>query len=199
MKRYALLLLAASLGFIFTVNALAEQNIQLKSSAYPPKISAKVADLKGKKVSLVGFDNKAQDTSRYAYYNKAQDITYNTPDELLADYLWYGMRKYLWAAGMKVFQAPAPVASWTATPASQIPPDTPNFGLHFASWTDIVFLCEVTMARPGEPPVQKAFAMAFDPPRDMNPESLATRAYENLDKIFETIFTDPVIKGVLTK
>jgi hypothetical protein len=98
-----------------------------------------------------------------------------------------------------VFQAPAPVPSWTATPASQIPPDTPAFGLNFTSWTDTVFLGEVTMTKPGEPPVQKNFAIAFDPPGAMNPESLETRAYENLDKIFETIFTDPVIRGVLSK
>jgi len=199
MKRYALLLLAASLVFTFTVKALAEQVIQLKSSAYTPKVSAKVADLKDKKISLLGFDNNAKETSRYAYFNKAQDITYNTPDELLPDYLWYGMRKYLWAAGMKVFQAPSSVASWSATLPSQIPPDTPAFGLSLTSWTDTGFLCEVTMTKPGEPSMQKAFAVAFDPPSAMNPESLETRAYESLDKIFETIFTDPVIKGVLPK
>jgi hypothetical protein len=199
MKRYVFLLLAASLVFTFTVKAVAEQNIQLKSSAYTPKISDKVADLKGKKVSLVGFDNNAQDTSRSAYYNKARDVIYKTPDEPLADYLWYGMRKYLWAVGMKVFQAHSPVVSWTATPPSQIPPDTPAFGLNFTSWTDTVFLGEVTMTKPGEPPVQKTFAIVFDPPRAMDPESLETRAYESLDKIFETIFTDPVIKGVLSK
>ena len=47
--------------------------------------------------------------------------------------------------------------------------------------------------------MQKGFAIAFDPPRAIDPKSLETRACESLDKIFETIFTDQVIKGVLTK
>lgn len=194
MKRYAFLLLAASLVFTFTVKAVAEQNIQLKSSAYTPKISDKVADLKGKKVSLVGFDNNAQDTSRSAYYNKARDVIYKTPDEPLADYLWYGMRKYLWAVGMKVFQTPSPTTS-----PSQVAPDAPTFDLTFTSWKDTGFVCDVTMTRPGEQPVQKTFTIAFDPPSATDPKSLETRAYGTLDKIFETIFADPVIKGVLTK
>jgi len=198
MKHYALLL-GVSLVFALAVTAVADQNIQLRSSAYTPKVSAKVADLKDKRISLSGFDNNAKDTKRYSYFNQAQDITYNTPDELLPDYLWYGMRKYLWAAGMKVFQAPSSLAPWGATPPSQIPPDTLAFGLSFTSWTDTGFLCDVTMTKPGEPPVQKAFAVAFDPPSTTGPKSLETRAYESLDKIFETIFADPVIKGVVTK
>jgi hypothetical protein len=198
MKRYALLLLGVSLVFTFTVTAVAEENIQLKSGAYMPKVSAKVANLKDKTISLAGFDNNARDTTRYAYFDRTRDITYNTPDELLPDYLWYGMRKYLWAAGMKVFQAP-PLAPWSTTALSQIPPDAPAFSLNITSWTDAGFFCEVTITKPGEPPVQKGFAIAFDPPRDGDPKALETRAYESLDKIFETIFTDPVIKGVLTK
>ena len=198
MKHYALLL-GVSLVFALAVTAVADQNIQLRSSAYTPKVSAKVADLKDKRISLSGFDNNAKDTKRYSYFNQAQNITYNTPDELLPDYLWYGMRKYLWAAGMKVFQAPSPLAPWGATPPSQIPPDAPTFGLSFTSWTDTGLLCDVTLTKPGEPPVQKAFAVSFDPPSATDPKSLETRAYESLDKIFETIFADPVIKGVVTK
>jgi len=201
MKRYALLLLGVSLFFALAVTAVADQRIQLKASLYTPKISAKVADLKDKKISLSGFNNNAKDTKRYAYFNKAQDITYNTPDELLPDYLWNGMRKYLWAVGMKVFQTPAPLTPWTwsAVNPSQVAPDAPAFDLSFTSWTDTGFVCDVTVTKPGEPPVQKAFAIAFDPPSATDPKSLETRAYESLDKIFETIFADPVIKDVLTK
>lgn len=199
MKRYALLLLGMSLVFALAVTAAASQKIQLRASSYTPKVSAKVADLKDKKIVLWAFNNKAKDTKRYEYYNNAQDITYETPEELLPDYLWFGMRKYLWAAGMKVFQAPSSMPPWGGTIPSQIPPDAPTFGINFTSWTDTGFICDVTMTKPGEPPVQKAFIIAFDPPSFTDPKSLETRAYESLDKIFETIFADPVIKDVWTK
>lgn len=198
MKHYVHLS-SVSLVFALAVTAVADQNIQLRSSAYTPKVSAKVAGLRGKNISLSDFNNNAKDTKRYSYFNQAQDIIYNTPDELLPDYLWYGMRKYLWAAGMKVFQAPSPLAPWGATIPSQIPPDAPTVGLSFTSWTDTGFVCNVSMTKAGEPPVQKAFIIAFDPPSLTDPKSLETRAYESLDKIFETIFTDPVSKGMLTK
>ena len=201
MKRCALLLLGMSLVFALAVTALAGQRIQLKSSSYTPKVSAKVAELKGKTIVLLAFNNKAKDTKRYEYYNDAQDITYETPprEELLPDYLWFGMRKYLWAAGIKVFQMPSSLAPWGGTIPSQIPPDAPTFGINFTSWTDTGFVCDVTMTKPGEPPVQKAFIIAFDPPSATDPKSLETRAYESLDKIFETILADPVIKGVWMK
>jgi hypothetical protein len=194
MKRCALLLLGMSLVFALAVTAVAGQKIQLTSSSYTPKISAEVADLKDKKISLSGFGNKANDTKRKEYFNIPQDITYDTPEEVLPDYLWYGMRKYLWAVGMKVFQTPSPTTS-----PSQVAPDAPTFDLTFTSWKDTGFVCDVTMTRPGEQPVQKTFTIAFDPPSATDPKSLETRAYGTLDKIFETIFADPVIKGVLTK
>jgi len=199
MKRYAFLPLGMTLVFALAVSAAASPKIQLKSSSYTPKVSAKVADLKGKTIVLLAFNNKAKDTKRYEYYNNAQDITYETPEELLPDYLWYGMRKYFWAAGMKVFQAPSSMPPWGGTIPSQIPPDAPTFGINFTSWTDTGFICDVTMTKPGEPPVQKAFIIAFDPPSFTDPKSLETRAYESLDKIFETILADPVIKDVWTK
>jgi len=199
MKRYAFLSLGMTLVFALAVSAAASPKIQLKASSYTPKVSAKVEDLKGKAIVLWAFNNKAKDTKRYEYYNNAQDITYETPEELLPDYLWYGLRKYLWAAGMKVFQTPSPTGSWGGAIPSQIPPDAPAFGLNFTSWTDTGFVCDVTMTKPGEPPVQKAFIIAFDPPSLTDPKSLETRAYESLDKIFETIFADPVSKGMLTK
>ena len=199
MKRCALLLLGMSLVFALAVTAVAGQKIQLKSSSYTPKVSAKVSDLKGKTIVLWAFNNKAKDTKRYEYYNDAQDITYETPEELLPDYLWYGMRKYLWAAGVKVFQWPSPLGMWGGAVPSQIPPDAPAFGINFTSWMDTGFVCDVTMTKPGEQAVQKAFIIAFDPPSLTDPKSLETRAYESLDKIFETIFADPVTKGVLTK
>jgi hypothetical protein len=203
MKRYAFLLLGMSLVFALAVTAGAAQKaqprIQLTSSSYNPKVSGKVADLKGRTIILWAFNNNAKDTRRYEYYNSAQDITYETPEELLPDYLWYGMRKYLWAAGMKVFQAPSPAGTWSATIPSQIPPDAPTFGINFTSWTDMGFVCEATITKPGRPPVQKAFIIAFDAPSLTDPKSLETRAYESLDKIIETIFADPVIKDVLTK
>jgi len=189
MKRYARLLLGVSLVFALTVNAVADQNIQLKSSAYTPKVSAKVADLKDKGISLLAFKNTAGDTRRHAYFNKAQGITYNSADEILEDYLWYSMRKYLWAAGMRVIQA-----MWSGTP------DAPGFELNINSWTDTGFFCEVIITKPtGEPPVQKGFSIAFDPPGANDSSLLETRAYESLDKIFETIFTDPAIKSFLIK
>jgi len=199
MKRCALLLLVISLVFALAVTALASQRIQLKSSSYTPKVSAKVADLKGKTIVLLAFYNKAKDTRNYEYYNNAQDITYETPEALLPDYLWYGMRKYFWAAGIKVFQMPSSLAPWGGIIPSQIPPDAPTFGINFTSWMDTGFVCEVTITKPGEQPVQKAFVIAFDPPGFTDPKSLETRAYESLDKIFETILADPVIKGVWTK
>jgi len=195
MKRYAFLLFGVGLIFAFAVTAVAGQNIQLRASAYTPKVSAQVADLKDKKISLSGFNNHASNTKRYAYFNKAQDITYHTPDELLPDYLWNGLRKYLWAAGMKVFQTPTPLTPWTWGAVSS----APAFDLSFTSWTDTQFVCDVTVMKPGEPLMQKAFAIVFDPPGFTDPKSLETRAYESLDKIFQTIFADPFIKDVLTK
>jgi hypothetical protein len=199
MKRLAILLLGMSLVLGLAVTVGAVQKIQLKASSYTPKVSGKVADLKGKTIVLWAFNNKAKDTKRYEYYNSVQDITYETLDELLPDYLWYGLRKYLWAAGMKVFQGPSPGGTWGTTIPSQIPPDAPTFSINFTSWTDTRFVCDATITKPGGPPMQKAFIIAFAAPSLTDPKSLETRAYESLDKIFETIFTDPAIKDVLRK
>jgi hypothetical protein len=60
-------------------------------------------------------------------------------------------------------------------------------------------VCDVTVTNPANHRRRRRLAMAINPPSATDSKSLEPRAYEDLDKIFDTFFADRIMKGVLTK
>ena len=176
----------AALLFLVAVSCVPYRSyVWVKQDVYNPKASAKLADYKDRAIFLANFENRAENTTLFYYFDPDHEMYYEGAPTLHS-YLWYCFEKALQRAGVLVYRDTAP-------------PTVPEFQLSFNSWSDEVFKCYVRLLKNGMIQFQKEFRITFQPPAHPDPEAMEVRAYEDMDKIIETIFLDPALKEAFDK
>jgi hypothetical protein len=164
---------------------------------YRPDLGAGFSQLKGKKVRLMDFTNRADDTSQSTYASVDKNTTYGNPRSGFAgiggrpveSYFWYCYQKALESIGMSV-----------ATSGDSADPAVPSLTVTLKSITDQQFVLQVDVARPGTPAVTKTITIA-EPPAAPTATAgdLSARAYKMMTMSVMAVLNDPEVSAAFSK
>jgi hypothetical protein len=213
MKRTAGLLVAVAVGAAIAVLALgchrgdagaadpssasSASFVPIAYEDYRPDLGQGFAPLKGKKVRLMDFTNRADDTTQSTYASADKSITYGNPNSGFAgiggrsveSYFWYCYQKALENVGMAV-----------GTSSDPTDPAVPSMAITLKSITDQQFVLMVDVTRPGSPAVTKTITISEPAAAPGTPAAdLSARAYKMMTMSVMAVLQDPEIAAALAK
>lgn len=167
------LLLAAS-GCATTVG--------LTSDRYSPQLdAASLPGYSGKAIVIRGFENVDDNTT--IFLSPGQGRQYGGP--VLTSYFWYCFKAAFTKLGVNVYEE------------GQGPAGAPAMEMKLAQINEAGFAVDVTVTgAPGQPPLQKRYAITGPPITDQQTPALEKRAYQMMTALFWAIVSDPQFQSV---
>jgi hypothetical protein len=162
--------------------------VKVPLSHFDPVFTGDYSAYKGKRVFLMNFSNRAQNTGIHEYYSGNRKFVYSSGDHL-GNYFWYAFRDAFTKLGMVVSDMDAPDLT------------APGMWLALLSITDVKYDVNLTVQKKDKTVFINRYTI-YDPPfaeKDRNPAVLEQRAYRMMNRLIETILKDPGFQKVLTE
>jgi len=166
-----------------------KENISLRN--YSPAFTADMGEYKGKRITLLNFDNQARNTTNWDYLSEDKTISYSYDSySVIHNYFWHSFDKALKSIGM------------TVSNQSEPDPHGPAMWMSLKSLNDARFEVEVKIQKYiHSVSFTKMYIVTGEDikPEDRIPKNLEAHAYRLTNKLYETILTDPEFKAAFFK
>ena len=164
---------------------------------YRPDLGTAFGNLKGKKIRLMDFLNRADDTSASSYASADKNTTYGNPNSGFAGIGGRPLESYFWYCYQKALESIGMIVTTSSDPSD---PAVPNVTVTLKSVTDLQFVLLVDAQRPGSPVVSKTITVteAAAPPAT-TAQDLSARAYKMMTMSVMAVLQDADIAAVLAK
>lgn len=183
---------------LFGCGAAGGVKVAVKQDQYNPGFRAADAGrLKGKRVALSSFINRAENTKTWNFYSPDRKLVYETSAPL-ESFFWDCYQKAFRHAGAKVVDYPAaayrgPGPWWYGGPhpaAVAAPKGVPEFQLVLLSVTDQEVKFQAFVFKDGVETFQKSYQVTMPPPASQDARDLEKRAFALVDLTFTTLVRD---------
>ena len=170
-------------GFLFS--GCASKTVMINS--YTPSLSKDLSPLKGQKICYLYFQNHAQDATRSTYYSKDKRTGY-TANQPLYDTFRHAFEDASAKAGMIVTNEDKPDLA------------APAMWVTLLSVTDERFQTKVWVQKMEKTVFQKSYTVEepSPPAKDASPAELSDRAYRMINRLIESVLSDPEFQKVIT-
>jgi len=186
--KHILFLIVSSCCLLFSACSPGLYGTKIELKSYSPALKANLSDYKGKKICLMNFDNRAQNTSVWYYYSPDMRFTYGG-DSLIHNYFWYSFQNALVNIGMDV------------SSTANANPLAPAMWMSLKFITEDRFEVQVNLLKHSAPIFIKIYVIDGErlPEEKRTPEILEKRAYDMTNRLIETVLTDPEFKNAYLK
>jgi hypothetical protein len=156
---------------------------------YRPDLGQGFSHLKGKKIRLMDFTNRADDTTASTYASADKNVTYGNPNSGFAGIGGKLVESYFWTCYQKALESLGMVVTMPNDPAD---PAVANLTLTLKSVTDGQFVLLVDVTRPGNPAVSKTLTITEPPAApSATAQELSARAYKMMTMSVMAVLSDP--------
>jgi hypothetical protein len=195
-KTGAVLLIA--MLFLVSCGAAGGVKVAVQQDKYSPGFRAADAGrLKGKRIVLASFINRADNTKTWNFYSPDKKLVYETSAPL-ESFFWECYSKAFKHAGARIvdyqgaaYRGPGP---WwwggSAPTAAAAPKGVPEIQLVLTSVTDQEVRFQVYVFRDGVEKFRKDYQAAMPPGASQDVKDLEQRAYALVDLTFTTLVRD---------